>query len=173
MWLCRCSCGVEKAVNASALRAGLTRSCGAHYKTPVSHGHAKAGAMSAEYKSWAAMIQRSTNQNNPDYPRYGGAGIGVCERWRSFEKFLDDMGPKPTRLHTIERADNSRGYEPGNCRWATRREQVLNRAYTKMTDRIAANIRASKRSHASLAEEYGVSKPTIAAIKSGRNWKPN
>jgi hypothetical protein len=172
-WLCRCSCGAEKVVNASALRAGLTKSCGgSHHRPDIAvHGHARIGAQTSEYRSWANMIQRCTNPSCKDYPKYGGRGILVCDRWLSFDNFLADMGCKPSSAYTIDRKDNSRGYEPANCRWATRREQVLNRAYTQMTDRIAANIRASKRSHASLAEEYGVSKSTIAAIRSGRNWK--
>lgn len=170
-WLCRCACGTEKTVNASALMSGLTKSCGTHRQAITQHGNARIGYITSDYRSWAAMIQRCTNANNPNYSVYGGRGIGVCERWRTFANFIADMGPKPNSAYTIERQDNSRGYEPSNCRWATRRDQVLNRAYTKMTDRIATAIRNSKRSHSSLADEYGVSKSTISAIRSGRNWK--
>ncbi|MFD1104587.1 helix-turn-helix domain-containing protein [Sphingobium olei] len=171
-WLCSCSCGAEKAVAAASLLRGLTRSCGAqkHRAPNVIHGHAHAKAQTGEYKSWAAIIQRCTNPNNPGYAAYGGAGIDVCERWRSFSNFLEDMGPKPTKFHSIDRLDNSRGYHPDNCRWATKREQVLNRAYTKLSDALAIMVRESKRSHGALAKELGVSKSTIAAIRSGRNW---
>lgn len=173
VWLCRCSCGVEKTVAGGSLRQGLTKTCGAKIHRPdiTQHGHAPVGAHTSEYRSWASMNQRCRNPKNKNYPSYGGKGITVCDRWRKFANFLADMGPKPTKLHTLERHDNSRGYEPSNCRWATRAEQCLNRAYTKITDRIAADVRESKRSNTSLAKEYGVHPSTISAIRSGRNWK--
>ena len=71
------------------------------------------------------MIQRCGDPGNKSYPRYGGRGIAVCERWREFENFLADMGRRPPGL-SIERVDNDRGYEPGNCRWASRSEPAPN-----------------------------------------------
>lgn len=86
------------------------------------------------YQIWNGMLGRCLNPREQHYHRYGGAGITVCERWMDFSAFVEDMGERPSTRHSIDRMDNAKGYEPGNCRWATRREQTLNRSITRMIE---------------------------------------
>lgn len=128
---CRCDCGATRTLLATYLLTGHTKSCGClkidmlRAKMLV-HGHSTKTRTSPEYYSWANMIQRCENPNNNRYKDYGGRGIKVCERWKSFKHFLQDMGPRPVR-HTLDRKDNAVGYNPDNCKWSTTRDQNLNR----------------------------------------------
>lgn len=93
----------------------------------MKHGESTGGSRSTEYGIWQGMRQRCGNPNNPNYARYGGRGIRVCKEWQdSFANFLAHMGRRPSRDHSIDRIDNSKGYEPGNVRWATAAEQNRN-----------------------------------------------
>lgn len=103
----------------------------ANLKRCTKHNHANRGKQSSTYICWAAMIRRCFNKNTKDYPGYGGRGITVTERWLNFENFLADMGEKPKGL-SIDRINNDGNYEPGNCRWATPKEQAQNRRKTKI-----------------------------------------
>jgi hypothetical protein len=78
------------------------------------------------FNSWHNMIARCTYPAHPSYKYYGAIGIAVCERWFTFANFIADMGPKPTRAHSLDRLNKDVGYCPENCRWATRKEQDAN-----------------------------------------------
>lgn len=101
----------------------------------------------SEYSSWEHMNQRCRNRHHKHFRLYGGAGIKICSRWRSFKNFLADMGLKPTPKHTLDRFPNPAGdYKPGNCRWATRKEQGQNKNPRNIEARRqqTANARAAQ-----------------------------
>lgn len=128
IWRCRCDCGAERTATTAELKRGRAASCGCTKSARCSAAAATHGlSRTPEHIAWGNMIQRCTNPGHPSWPRYGGRGIQVCERWRSFDAFLADVGPRPGEGYSIDRSDNNRGYEPGNCSWATASEQNLNK----------------------------------------------
>ncbi len=133
-WFCHCDCGVEKVVSSGRLTCTRrpARSCGCRVPGKSQHPTLRQ-RHKPEYMAWVAMRGRCSNRHDKYYAGYGGRGISVCERWqRSFKAFMDDMGPKPTPQHSIDRRNNDSNYEPGNCRWATRKEQQQNTRTTHL-----------------------------------------
>lgn len=122
LWECVCDCGKTTTLPASSLGSGNTKSCGCLLLEKITkHG----GFGKRSYNTWRAMIRRCNNPNDKDYPRYGGRGVTVCERWLVYENFVEDMGEPPDR-HTLDRVDGTKGYSPENCRWASPAAQARN-----------------------------------------------
>ena len=131
---CFCDCGGITKLYASTWSQGTVKSCGCLRREVTGNlkriHNQRVGCKnhSSEYSTWANMRSRCSNPNTNQYQDYGGRGIRCCDRWNSFLNFAQDMGPKPTLQHTLDRYPNPDGnYEPSNCRWATRKEQAANK----------------------------------------------
>jgi len=133
---CICDCGNKKTVLGVDLRSGNTKSCGCYGRdarilSRKTHGQSHHN-ISPEYQTWKAIRQRCTNPNTIHWEHYGGKGVTVCERWNDFANFLDDMGTRPSDLHSIDRFPDTNGnYFPENCRWATDGEQSRNKTNSR------------------------------------------
>jgi hypothetical protein len=156
-WRCVCDCGKEKIAVVHKLTSGHTVSCGcARTKHGTSHTRA--------YEAIKNAIKRCSNPDTPGWDRYGGRGITVCERWlRDPAAFVADMG-EPKEGFTLERLDVHKGYEPGNCVWATRQDQARNRENTLMV-----SFRNETKSLAEWADILNVRYLTLYK-RLGRGW---
>ena len=117
-WVCRCDCGNVVEVFGANLRRGLSTCCGCSHRKAYGHSYPR----SPTYHSWDAMRARCEKPATNSYEIYGGRGITVCDRWKTFSNFLEDMGERPPGT-TLDRIDPDGNYEPANCRWATNEEQ--------------------------------------------------
>lgn len=156
MWVCICDCGNEKVVQGGHLKSGHTKSCGCLGKELSVLSNTTHGMHSSkEYSSWSGMINRCRNKSHINYKIYGGKGIKVCDRWKKFENFYADMGKKPEGT-SLDRIDNDGNYEPGNCRWATNRQQSRNRS-----DNHMVTIGSETKCFTDWADLIGISRNTI------------
>ncbi len=119
-WWCRCECGKKKLVLGSSIRAGSSRSCGCQHGPKDRH----MASHSEEYGIFAGAKYRCENKKNTSYHKYGGRGIRF--EFLCFEDFLAELGPRPSKNHSLDRINNHDHYRPGNVRWATAKEQARN-----------------------------------------------
>lgn len=169
VWNCVCDCGGTKAVPAAYLRDGAVKSCGCHKPRPKvrSPQNRKGMSYSAEYRSWIGAKKRTTNQNNRDYPRYGGRGIIMCHLWvNDFDLFLADMGPRPPGT-SLDRIDNNGPYSKGNCRWATPVEQARNRRSS-----ILYSVGNDEKTLTEWSKVSGIPEPRIWKRVNTLGWPP-
>jgi len=160
---CRCECGSPpRLLYNRRLLKGDVNAC--KHCQNIQHGHTFVGKISRTFRAWASMINRCANHKHKQFKDWGGRGIKVCERWQTFSNFLADMGECPEGL-TLDRWPNNNGnYEPGNCRWATRKQQQRNMRSNRIltvgniTDCLAA-----------LCERFSVDNGTVRA-RLRRNW---
>lgn len=130
MFECACDCGSKTSVRGPDLRRGAQVSCGCHKsaltaernKKNATHGMTHTGV----YNSWFAMRDRCEKPTSPSWQWYGAKGVRVCDQWQDFKTFFADMGHRPEGC-TLDRINPAGNYEPGNCRWATYKEQAANK----------------------------------------------
>lgn len=174
MWNVVCEgCGKSLAMRSDKLTGRRRpKSCGCSHPGAATHGHTRGGRTTPEHESWQAMMGRCYTKSAGGYDRYGGRGITVCDRWHSFENFLENMGPRPPGT-SIDRINGRGNYEPGNCRWASQAVQVRNTTRVTLTERSVALIKRQLIGGAEplrLAAEYNVRPMTIYRIRNGKRW---
>lgn len=178
LWDCLCACGNTSTVDSLKLRSAKIVSCGCFRREALAYGyfrrtHGQANN-SPTYKTWKEMRQRCLNPNNDKWKWYGGRGITVCERWNSFENFLEDMGKRPDGM-TLDRIDNNLGYSKENCTWATHIDQTQKQEKNKLRNGVHGIVRADRESgmtYDAIAKKHGISKTTAHRCCAGLTWKP-
>lgn len=170
MWLCKCDCEKQAkcVVNGSYLRQGLSQSCGCYNRELNSermktHGESKTRL----YKLWVGMKTRCYNQNRKSYKYYGAEGKAVCDEWKdSFKAFYDwSMSNGYQDNLTIERIDNSKGYSPDNCKWATMKEQSNNTRRNHLIE-----YKGKKQNLTQWAEELNINYNSLESRVNRLHW---
>lgn len=157
-WKWKCDCGNETEAYASPVKSGHTSSCGCMYResrgvATTTHGYSGV----PEFSVYRAMLRRCYNEKAGNYHDYGGKGITVCQRWReSFENFLQDMGPRPSPNHSIDRENVYGNYEPGNCRWLDAKGQANNRG-----NNLRVDYHGESHTLAQISELLGMDERTV------------
>jgi hypothetical protein len=133
-------------------RKQCTGSCGClRRETTVARSTTHGLSHTPEYRVWTTMINRCTNPNYAEFHLYGGRGITVAKPWRKFEKFFNDMGPRPSPKHQLDRERNSEGYSADNCRWVTAKLNGRNKKNT-----VTVTLHGIQITLADLAEKAGI-----------------
>jgi hypothetical protein len=102
------------------------------------------------------MINRCNDKNHNRYHRYGGRGIKVCDRWMDYNNFIEDMGARPTKKHSIDRIDNDIGYDPKNCKWSLMKDQANNRCNNRLIE-----FNGIKKTLQIWADEIGINQSSL------------
>jgi len=163
-WNCICECGNSKVTNTNRLRNGQAKSCGCLMKENSSktclgrskHGHSKRSGASKLYTIWANMKQRALTTGRNDSKWYFEKGIDVCGKWERFDGFLEDMGEGYFSGASLDRVDNSKGYDKDNCRWVE-----LKRQHRNMTSNHILTIDGEDMCMADAAEKFGINYNTL------------
>lgn len=157
-WLFKCDCGTEFEANGYYARIGKIINCPSCAMERSRTGSLKHGmSLSNEFEIWTGILTRCYNKNAKAFKNYGGRGIVMCDQWRdSFERFLADMGIRPSLGHSIERRNNDGIYEPSNCYWATRSEQANNKR-----NNLNISIDGVTKTASQWASELGLSRAAL------------
>lgn len=163
--VCCLNCGSERVMRLNNLRSRTDGGCGCmRTESHAIHRQSK----SVEFTTWQGMKSRCCNPFNRAYHNYGGRGIQVCQRWLdSFENFLADMGERPSPQHSLDRIDNDGNYEPGNVRWATKREQTANKRSSRLITVGGETLMISE-----WAERTGIRRATLWQRIVLQGWDP-
>lgn len=141
-------------------------------KASLRHGHTLGREYSPTYHSWQAMLARCRYPERDKERKHVNRGIVVCEKWKTFENFLADMGERPVGT-SLDRRNNDGNYEPGNCRWATPSEQARNRRNAKLNLETATAVAVARlrgEPCRAIAERFGISEALPREIVKGRTW---